>query len=126
MNCNQIDSLAVKVTEAVDSVAIKLQVPPEEIMNIVVQHQVDAALYAIIYLLVSIILLKVGTEMINQEDIRFSKTEEILAANFITGVVFGVLGLLGIIASFFSIDDIYTGLFNPRYGAIDQIIKLLK
>lgn len=121
-----------KVEAAVEAIGKSLKVGSEEVFTILCQQQIVKALKECIPLIIGIVLIiftiimsckgKLFT-IFNKGDDRYDDTA---SAKTVASFIGGFVCCVCIIISFYVVDfeTMFTGFFNPKYGAIQDIINI--
>lgn len=132
------NSTTAYVLDKLESYAKALQVPAEHLYKVLVKQQVTQAYMWLTVLILSIIFLLIIGFSINKStwgDPSYYNNENKDSrywnghawngyATFI--IIFGILFLITFIPTLCNIQKIVTGLSNPEYGAINELLQILK
>jgi hypothetical protein len=128
-----IDKYSGKAYEAVKELANALKVPAEYVFTVLVKQGVVVGVtWLILFIFVictSIIGLKWWTNpdhWLKSKDYRGDPSFEPINAKAIIGIVVTVISFIGIIVCFAHMDTMITGLLNPEYYAINEVLELIK
>lgn len=133
-----------KTTEAVQSMAEALKVPAEHVYTILVRQQVIQATYllctTLLCLFIGLFLVQFSIGRYRKECLRRNIKEYGNDTNkyrnypvdmeddwWLTGAIIGVIiSIVSLIVLVCVSGSVFTGFFNPEYGAIQDIMNLIK
>ena len=109
----------------ITALASSLKVGAEHVYEVLVRQQIVYAIVYIIFFIFAWILIIIWIKKYKDKD------EEWDDANFITGlgiirVLQILLGIILLLIGIFHIDTIITGFVNPEYGALQDVIDMVK
>ena len=127
---DQVNQVVDNVSNKVVALAEALKVPAEKVFIVMVKQQFIVALsesfslsiFFIIFLLSILTLLNKNSHEYNFYD----KFRDFNARGYITLILSIIFGAVFIANLLYSSDAILTGFFNPEYGAIQDIIEMIK
>ena len=127
---DQVNQVVDNVSNKVVALAEALKVPAEKVFIVMVKQQFIVALsesfslsiFFIIFLLSILTLLNKNSHEYNYDD----KFRDFNARGYITLMLSIIFGAIFTVNLFTSSDAILTGFFNPEYGAIQEIIEMIR
>lgn len=128
---DQVNQVVDNVSSKVVALAEALKVPAEKVFIVMVKQQFIIALsesivlgvFFIIFILSALTLLNKNSHEYNYYKDEF---RDFNARGYITLVFSVIFGIIFTVSLLTSSDAILTGFFNPEYGAIQNIIEMVK
>ena len=134
-----IDHLYDKTSQAISELAKALEVPAEHAYNVLVRQQIIYAISSLLaiglFIIVFIIMIKIGYSWWQNKNDEYNRIHDTKdnykyydfddgAWCILIGGGYISLGIT-LIVLFCMVGDIFTGIFNPEYGAIKDIMSIL-
>lgn len=117
-----VDEIYDRTEQAIASMAQALEVPAKHVYSIAVKQQkINAFTYLFVFVLSIVFFQLCMTMWKKHEQIERSYDDESLEAIF--AIIFGGISFMMFFIFVLSLDDTFTGLFNPEYGAINNIVN---
>ena len=127
---DQVNQVVDNVSNKVVALAEALKVPAEKVFVVMVKQQFISALSESLVLGIFFILFLLSILTLfnkNSHDYNYhGEFRDLNARGYITVILSVIFGLILTINLFTSSDAILTGFFNPEYGAIQDIIEMIK
>lgn len=128
---DQVNQVVDNVSSKVVALAEALKVPAEKVFIVMVKQQFIIALsksivlgvFFIIFILSALTLLNKNSHEYNYYKDEFVDFNVRGYITLVFSIIFGIIFTISLVASS---DAILTGFFNPEYGAIQNIIEMVK
>lgn len=115
------------VKEVLTQLGSALKVGSEHVYGVLVLQQVTKGVIWIIIFVVSIILLLISYNQFQKLEFdNYDSIEPKKIVHLVFSIVTGVIGVIIFIAAMFHVDTMVTGIINPEYGAIKEIVNLIR
>ena len=117
-----IDKYSAKVENAIIALAEKLQQPVEHVYRVLIKQQIVNSIVYLVVFVIAIIFVIVGIKFCASEKAEWEY------GNFHStfGIISIITGLLISLGFWFSMSECITGFINPEYGALKDIIEMIK
>ena len=135
-----IDHLYDKTTEAISTLAKALEVPADHVYSVLVKQQIingcSSLITILFFIFLSLFVIKLGCNLwdnanknwnkVHNKEEPYYKHYDFDDGNWTFIIICGIIAfIISIIVFFCSMGSIFTGIFNPEYGAIKDIMSIL-
>ncbi len=114
-------------TEALSAIGDSLAIGAEHVYAILVRQQiVNAYVWCFIFLISSIIMIICLTILFNILGDSHGDPEPKSMPKFVASIIVGILNCILFITCLVQMNIVFTGFFNPEYGAIKELMNLIR
>jgi peptidoglycan biosynthesis protein MviN/MurJ (putative lipid II flippase) len=115
-----VDKYLDQATSAITALAVSLKQPAEHVYEVLVKQQIVKGVMVLSILVLSLFMIILSY--------AFSRKSDFNKGNFaaVSTIACGVAGCIMFLYSMVCMDMLITGLFNPEYSAIKEIVSFFK